>query len=113
MTTATVERRLRLLFANSVVRYGKLKRPTFACVTMENGKHTITLPRGQDDDYLLRTLFHELMHTAMPGELAAFGSWEERILERVAEPLLMEYVTSHPRVHAWWLKRLRTIEGGK
>jgi hypothetical protein len=112
LTTPAVEKRLRLLFANSVVRFGKLKRPTLACTTMEAGKHVITLPDGHDDFYTLRVLFHELIHLALPGELAAFGTWEESIIERVAEPELMHWITGRPRVQAWWLKQLSALREG-
>lgn len=109
MTTATLERRLRLLFDSSTVRFAKLKDPTIASVDMDYGKVVITLPPGYDDDYTLRLLFHELVHMAMPGELSAMGEWEEDILRRVAEPKLMELMLKRPRRHEWWLKRLRTI----
>jgi len=108
-----VERRLRGALSSSVVRFRKLKNPTFACVTMDNGKAVITLPRGFDDDYILRTLLHELMHFAMPGELAAWGSWEEDILERVVEPNLMRWIVGQPRIHAWWLRKLTQLRGQK
>ena len=109
----TLERRMRLLFSASVVRFGKLKKPTFACVTMENGKAVITLTDGFDDDYTLRTLFHELVHLAMPGELSSWGSWEEDILERVVEPNLMRWIVGRPRIHSWWLRQVADLRGAK
>ena len=113
LTTAAVEKRLRLVFAAHVVRFGKLKKPTLAVVTMDAGKAVITLPRGYDDYMTLMMLLHELMHFAMPGELAAWGEWEEDMLERVAEPRLMQWIVGHPRAYAWWLKNLRALREAK
>jgi hypothetical protein len=105
-----MERRLRLMFDASSVRFGRLKSPNdVAQVHMDYGKHVITLPPGYDDDYTLRLLFHELLHIAMPGELSALGDWEEEFLRRVAEPKMMDQMLRSPRSHEWWLKRLRTM----
>ena len=105
MTTATIERRLRLLYDATRVQFGDLKAST-ACTTMDGGKAVVTLPHGYDDYYTLQILLHELVHLAMPGQLAAWGTWEEDIVVRVAEPNLMHWLTEHPKRHEWWVKRL-------
>lgn len=108
MTTATLERRVRLLYDASTVQFGDLKAST-ACTTMDSGRAVITLPRGFDDYYTLQILLHELVHLAMPGQLAAWGTWEEDILVRVAEPNLMHWLVEHPKRHSWWIKRLAVL----
>ena len=107
MTPASLERRLRFQFDCSTVRWVTPKTDRFASVVADKGKKEIDLPPGYDDYYTLRTLFHELSHVAMPGELAAFGNMEEEVLERVIEPRLMAYVLSRPRIHEFWLAKLR------
>lgn len=54
----------------------------------------------------MATLIHELLHIALPSELAAFGTFEEPILERVLEPDILAYVQSKPAKLRWWLARL-------
>lgn len=105
MNESKLESRLRLLFAASRVKFGPLKG-CLGHTTMDAGNVVITLAPGYDDDYTLRTLLHELTHKAMPGELAAWGSFEEDIITRVVEPRLMFWLNEHPRRHAWWIKQL-------
>jgi len=100
-----LERRLRLLFDNCEVRFGPVKGGV-GQTTMDAGKVVVTLPTGYDDDYTLRVLIHELTHHAMPGELAAWGAFEEDILNRVVEPRMMFWITERARTHQWWVKRL-------
>lgn len=107
MTPSSLEKRLRFQFDCSTIRWRHPKDEMFASVVADSGRKVIDLPPGYDDWYTLRTLFHELCHVAVPGELAAFGKFEEPILERVLEPALMHYVMEHPRIHEAWLKRLR------
>jgi hypothetical protein len=107
MTPASLEKRLRFQMDCSTVRWKHPKTERFASVVADKGMKSIELPPGYDDHYTLRTLFHELCHVAIPGELAAFGKFEEDILERVLEPRLMAYVLERPRVHEWWLKKLK------
>jgi hypothetical protein len=79
---------------------------------MVNGTNTITLPNPAkwDDDYMLRTYLHELCHIALPGELSALGSFEEPIIERILEPILMFHILRRPRIHEWWLRRIAELE---
>jgi hypothetical protein len=105
MNESVLERRLRLLFAACKVKFAK-RKTSFADVLMDAGTVVITLPPGYDDDYTLRTLLHELTHKAMPGELAAWGAFEEDIIMRVIEPRLMHWLNEHPKRHSWWLKQL-------
>lgn len=114
MNEARLEKRLRFALECSTIVWKKPSRNTFASVTTKTGERfTITLPPEQDDDYTLRTLFHELCHVSLPGELSAFGVFEEDILIRVLEPRLMDHVTNRPRKHQWWMKRLREAKEGK
>jgi hypothetical protein len=107
MTAASLEKRLRFQMDCSTIRWKDPKTERFASVVADKGLKAIDLPPGYDDFYTLRTLFHELCHVAVPGELAAFGKFEEDVLERVMEPGLMAYVLARPRVHEWWLRKLR------
>ena len=107
MNAARLEKRLRYAFECSSIVWQKPKRNQFAAVVADAGGKVIYLPPGYDDDYTLRTLLHELCHVAIPGELGAFGDFEEHILERVLEPQLMDHLTACPRKHAWWLRKLR------
>lgn len=110
MNEHTIERRCRLLFDSCRVQFGSLKTSS-ACTTMDAGRTVVTLPHGFDDDYTLRTLLHELVHLAHPGELAALGGFEEDFLNRVIEPRLMFWLVGKPRRHAWWVKRIRDLRG--
>lgn len=107
MNAARLEKRLRYAFECSSIVWKKPKNEQFAAVIADAGGKTIYLPPGYDDDYTLRTLLHELCHVAIPGELGAFGDFEEDILMRVLEPALMDYLVNHPRSHSWWLRKLR------
>ena len=107
MNESRLEKRLRFAFECSTVRWANPKDEQFAAITADAGKKVIYLPPGYDDDYTLRTLFHEIAHVAIPGELGAFGDFEEDILMRVIEPRLMHHLTECPRKQAWWLKKLR------
>ena len=110
MNESRLEKRLRFQLDCSEVRWRKPKKDgTFAQVEADSGKKIIWLPPGFDDHYTLRTMFHELCHVAIPGELAAFGDFQEDVIERVLEPRLMEYMVRHPRSHSWWLKKLREL----
>lgn len=109
MTEASLEKRLRFAFDCSTVRWKAPKAEQFARVDADAGKKVISLPPGYDDDYTLRTLFHELCHVAIPGELGAFGVYEEDIIMRVLEPRLMHHLVERPRKHAWWLRKLREL----
>ena len=109
MNDTRLEKRLRFAFECSTVRWANPKDDQFAAVTADAGQKVIYLPRGYDDDYTLRTLFHELCHVAIPGELGAFGDYEEDILMRVLEPRLMNHLVERPRKHAWWLRKLREV----
>lgn len=109
MNESRLEKRLRWAFDCSAVRWKKPRKEQFARVDADAGKKVITLPEGHDDDYTLRTLFHELCHVAIPGELGAFGKFEEDIILRVLEPRMMEWLVGHPRCHSWWLKKLREL----
>lgn len=111
MNESRLEKRLRFAFECSTVRWADPKRERFAAVTADAGSKVIVLPPGFDDDYTLRTLLHELCHVAIPGELGAFGSFEEDILLRVLEPRMMHYLVERPRIHAWWVRKLREARG--
>ena len=112
MNEARLEKRLRWAFDCSTVRWKTPRDEQFAAVTADAGEKVIVLPPGYDDDYTLRTLLHELCHVAIPGELGAFGTFEEDILLRVLEPRLMAHLVDKPRKHSWWLKQLaKTKEG--
>ena len=112
MNASRLEKRLRFPLSCSTILWRKAKRNCFASVTSDGGQHIIHLPPGYDDDYTLRALLHELCHITIPGELSAFGAFEEEILERVLEPLLMEHLRSCPRKHAWWLNEIRKARPG-
>ena len=109
MNESRLEKRLRFAFECSTIRWAHREDDQFAAVTADAGKKVIYLPPGYDDDYTLRTLFHELCHVAIPGELGAFGVFEEDILMRVLEPRLMNHLVERPRKHAWWLRKLREV----
>ena len=111
LTPTALEKRLRFLAQTTPTFHGPLKG-CFALTTMVNGTNTITLPDPQkwDDDYILRTYIHELCHIALPGELVAFGIFEESIIERVLEPYVMLHILKRPRIHEWWLKRLAAAQ---
>ena len=108
MTEAGLERRLWFSLSCSTITWRKPKKRTYAMVTVEEGAHhRIVLPPDADDDYTLRTLIHELLHVTVPGELGAFGVFEEDILERVLEPRLMDYLLRSPKKHERWLAAVR------
>jgi hypothetical protein len=108
VTEAALEKRLRYALACSrIVWRKKPYKRHFAQIVSEKGQHVITLPEGYDSDYVLRTLLHELAHVAMPGELDAFGVFQEDILERVIEPRMMDYLLRNPRKQQWWLRHVR------
>lgn len=111
MNESRLEKRLRFAFECSTIRWSQPKNERFAAVTADAGQKVIILPPGCDDDYTLRTLFHELCHVAIPGELGAFGAFEEDILLRVLEPRLMHHLVERPRKHSWWLRKLREARG--
>ena len=113
MNESKLEKRLRWAFECSTIVWRKPKSDQFARVTADAGKKLIVLPPGYDDDYTLRTLLHELTHVAIPGELGAFGDFEEDILMRVLEPRIMQHLVECPRKHSWWLKKLRESMEGK
>jgi hypothetical protein len=112
MNEARLEKRLRYAFECSSIVWRTPRAEQFAKIIADAGDKVISLPPGYDDDYTLRTLFHELCHVAIPGELGAFGVFEEDILMRVLEPRLMTYLVERPRKHAWWLKKLREAKEG-
>jgi hypothetical protein len=109
VNASRLEKRLRFAFECSTVMWANPKDEQFAAITADAGKKVIYLPPGYDDDYTLRTLFHELAHVAIPGELGAFGEYEEDILLRVLEPSLMQHLVERPRKHAWWLRKLKGV----
>lgn len=114
MTEAALERRLWFMLSCSDIVWRRPKKRCYAMVTVEQGKrHRITLPPDADDDYTLRTLIHELLHVTVPGELSAFGVFEEDILERVLEPRLMDYLLRSPKKHEKWLAAVRTARKPK
>jgi hypothetical protein len=112
MNESRLEKRLRFALECSTVKWSDPKDNQFAAITADSGTNIIYLPPNYDDDYTLRTLFHELSHVAIPGELGAFGSFEEDILMRVIEPRLMQHLVERPRKHSWWLKRLKELRDG-
>jgi len=108
LTESQLEKRLWFSLSCSDIVWRKPKKHTYAMVVVEQGKrHRITLPPDADDDYLVRTLLHELLHVTIPGELSAFGVFEEPILERVLEPLMVDYLLRHPKKHEKWLAAIR------
>lgn len=117
MTEASLERRLWFMLSCCDIVWRKPRKRTYAMVVAEQGrKHRVTLPTGADDDYTLRTLIHELLHVTVPGELSAFGIFEEDILERVLEPRLMDYLLRTPKRHERWLaavRKAREVRGGR
>lgn len=112
MTEASLEKRMRFAFDCSRVVWKRPKGDQFAAVTADKGSKVVYLPPGYDDDYTLRTLFHELCHIAIPGELGGFGTFEEDIIMRVLEPRLMAHLMDCPRKHSWWLRKLRETKEG-
>ena len=113
MTESRLEKRLRFSLSCSTIKFRKMRKPTFAMVVVEQGQHhRISLPKGHDDHFTLQTLIHELLHVTVPGELSAFGVFEEDILERVLEPRIMDYLHRNPSVQSWWLKQLRKAREG-
>jgi len=113
LTVSKLEKRLRFLLDTSTIVWKKASKTTWAYMQPSAGAVTIALPPDKDDDHVLRLLFHELCHYALPGELMAFGEFEEDILGRVLEPKLMEHVTNHRTIQRWWLKRLRELREAK
>lgn len=107
MNESRLEKRLRWALDCSIIVWRAPKKNQFARVTADAGKKVIELPPGHDDFYTLRTLLHELCHVAVPGELGAFGDFEEDVIERVLEPRLMDYLLRNPRKQEFWLKKLR------
>lgn len=113
LTVAALNKRMLYVFETVKVRFGKPKSCE-AIVSPSQGQVTpITIPRGFDDDYTLRYIFHELAHVVLPGELSAFGEFEEDIIVRVLEPAWIRYVTSNGRRHARWLANVKRIPGYK
>lgn len=106
MNESRLEKRLRFQLACSRIVWKK-PRGSYAAIHANAGNKIIHLPPDKDDDYQLRTLLHELMHVAIPGELGAFGVFEEDILERVLEPRMMDHLLNRPVKHRWWLKQIR------
>lgn len=113
LTAASLEKRMRFLLETSRVVWRKPTKKMWAYMQPVQGQVTIALPPDQDDDYLLRYLFHELAHYALPGELAAFGVFEEDIIERVIEPRLIEHLFQRRKKHEWWIKKLRELKEAK
>ena len=113
LTAASLEKRMRFLLDTAKVVWRKPTKHMWAYMQPSSGQVTIALPPGKDDDYTLRYLLHELSHYALPGELAAFGAFEEDIIERVLEPRLIEYVLKYRTKHEWWIKRLRELKEAK
>ena len=102
-----MERRLRFTLSCSEIAWKKSTKSCWASITAQDGKkHRIVLPLGFDDDFTLRGLLHELLHVTIPGELMAFGVFEEDLLERVLEPRMMDHLLRHPRKQQWWLRQL-------
>ena len=106
MNESRLEKRLRYAFAVSRIVWKK-PRGSYADVNSDKGAHVIRIPPEGDDDWQLRSLIHELCHVAIPGELGAFGDFEEDVIERVLEPRMMDHLLRSPRKQAWWLKKLR------
>lgn len=113
MNESRLEKRLRWALDCSTVVWRAPKKHQFARVTADAGKNVIELPPGYDPWFTLQTLIHELCHVAVPGELGAFGSFEEDVIERVLEPRMMDYLARSPRKQAWWLAKLRELKGDK
>ena len=107
MNASRLEKRLRFQLDCSTIVWRKAKSDQFAKVVADAGSKVVSLPPGYDDYFTLQALVHELAHVAIPGELGAFGEFEEDILERVIEPAMMDHLLNSPRKHAWWLKKLR------
>ena len=112
MNESRLEKRLRWALDCSTIVWKAPKKDQFAKVTADKGQHVIELPPGHDDWYTLQTLIHELCHVAVPGELGAFGTFEEDVIERVLEPRMMDYLARRPKIQAWWLARLREAKEG-
>ena len=112
MNESRLEKRLRYALACSTIVWRKPRKNRYAMVTSENGVHVIMLPPERDEFYTLQTLIHELCHVAIPGELGAFGTFEEEIIMRVLEPIMMNWLTEHPKQQRWWLKKLREAREG-
>jgi hypothetical protein len=114
-----LEKRLRFQLDCSRIVWKKPTKKQFARVDHDMGGFKITLPtehhqgKTYDDEYLLQTLFHELTHVSMPGELWAWGDFTEDILTRVVEPRLMAHLANEPKVQAWWLKALKKLKEAK
>ena len=112
LTAASLNKRMLFVFKTVKMRYGKLKSCEAIVSPRQGGDPTpITIPRGFDDDYTLRYVFHELSHIVLPGELGAFGEFEEDIIIRVLEPAWIRYVTANGRRHAAWISNLKRIPG--
>lgn len=114
MTEASLERRLWFTLSCSDIVWRKPRKRCYAMVMAEQGqRYRITLPPDADDDYVLRTLLHELLHVTVPGELGAFGVFEEDVLERVLEPRMMDYLLRTPKRHEKWLAAVRKAREAK
>lgn len=109
LTDAALNKRMLFVFETVRMRYGHLKTAEAQVTPRHAEAAAITIPHGFDDDYTLRYVFHELLHIVLPGELGAFGQYEEDIIKRVLEPSLIRYVTDNGRRHARWLNNLKRI----
>jgi hypothetical protein len=113
LNESKLEKRMRFLFETTKWIWKKPTKTTWAYMQPHAGQVTICLPPDKDDDYLLRYIFHELIHFALPGELQALGAFEEDIIIRTLEPRLIKHVTDHRTIHKWWIKRLRELREAK
>lgn len=107
MTDAAIEARLWYSLSLSTIRWRKATKHEYASIDSWNATHTINLPVDQDEEYTLRYLIHELAHVSLHSELGPWTRKEEKVLYRVVEPDLMDYLLSQRHKHEKWLTALR------
>ena len=112
LTKPSLEKRLRFLADTTTVLLSPVKN-CYGLTRFHRGTPMIVLSPTNPEtgepttpETRLVTLLHELIHIALPNELAAFGVFEEPIILDVLEKAMMDYICSKPAKLRWWLQRL-------
>lgn len=106
LTLPSLHSRLKLLADSTRLTYEGCGPSNDAECIMDAGTCTIRISPLIPPARRLPLFLHELCHLALPGELAAFGTFEEAILEQVLEPALLAHINADSRRRRFWTARL-------
>jgi len=110
LTYAQVHRRV-WEFAHSQVVTIRLRDPDetlWGYVTVRLGEHRVRVHATKAED-IIRTLIHELLHSAFRSELAPFGEVEEDIV-LMLEQRVWAFVVARPAVLNRWRKYVAALK---